>query len=139
MGRAGDTHEFWGRAYTPEEISAEILKKVAAEASAIADEPVRDVVITVPAYFGIAEREATKRAGELAGLNVIEILSEPVAAAISYESLKEGRPHDPRLRPGRRHVRHHGHHDAGRQHHRRRTDGDHDWAAPTGTRSWPTT
>jgi molecular chaperone DnaK (HSP70) len=90
MGKAGVTHEFWGRAYTPEEISAEILKKVAAEASATANEPVRDVVITVPAYFGIAEREATKKAGELAGLNVIEILSEPVAAAISYESLKEG-------------------------------------------------
>ena len=81
------TYEFWGRAYTPEEISAEILRKLAADTAINTGETVKDVVITVPAYFGINEREATKKAGGLAGLNVIDIVSEPIAAAISYGSL----------------------------------------------------
>ena len=73
-----------GRPYTPEEISAFLLRKLAADAEATTGEPVTDVVITVPAYFGIAERDATRKAGQIAGLNVIDVLSEPIAAAISY-------------------------------------------------------
>ncbi|WP_113702085.1 Hsp70 family protein [Nonomuraea lactucae] len=72
-----------GREYTPEEISAFLLRKLARDAAADG-EPVSDVVITVPAYFGAAERDATRKAGQIAGLNVIDILSEPIAAAITY-------------------------------------------------------
>lgn len=67
-----------------EEISALILKKLAMDASQKLGEEVKDVVITCPAYFGIAEREATIAAGELAGLNVLKILNEPTAAACAY-------------------------------------------------------
>lgn len=73
-----------GKDYTPEEISAYILKKITNDASKLLDTEVRDVVITCPAYFGTQEREATKNAGIIAGLNVIEIISEPTAAAIYY-------------------------------------------------------
>lgn len=68
----------------PEEISAYILKKLVKDASERLGQEIRDVVITCPAYFFVKEREATKRAGEIAGLNVIQILNEPTAAAISY-------------------------------------------------------
>ncbi len=81
------TYEFHGRQYRPEEISAQILRKLAADTAVGTGGEVKDVVITVPAYFGINERAATKEAGELAGLNVIDIVSEPIAAAISYGSL----------------------------------------------------
>lgn len=68
----------------PEEISSYILRKLVKDASEALGQEIRDVVITCPAYFFIKEREATKRAGEMAGLNVLQILNEPTAAAISY-------------------------------------------------------
>ncbi len=67
-----------------EEISAYILKKLVKDTESILGEQVEDVVITCPAYFGINEREATKLAGEIAGLNVLRIINEPTAAAIAY-------------------------------------------------------
>ena len=73
---------------TPEEISSYILKKLANDASKQLSTEVKDVVITCPAYFGTAERTATKKAGELAGLNVLEIISEPTAAALFYGCTK---------------------------------------------------
>jgi len=87
------THRIHGRDYTPEEISALILRKLADDAQVATGEPVEDVVITVPAYFGAAEREATRRAGRIAGLNVIDIISEPIAAAITYGVLNPGEDH----------------------------------------------
>jgi molecular chaperone DnaK (HSP70) len=79
--------EFHGTAHTPESISALILKELARSAAEQTHEEVRDVVITVPAYFGVAEREATRNAGEIAGLNVLNLIPEPVAAALHYETL----------------------------------------------------
>src|ERR1700722_1807457 len=73
-----------GRAWTPEEISAEILKKLKRDAEAALGEPVTRAVITVPAYFNDAQRNATKKAGELAGLTVERIVNEPTAAALAY-------------------------------------------------------
>lgn len=83
--------EIHGRAYTPEEISAEILKKLKADAEACLKEPVTRAVITVPAYFNDAQRNATKKAGELAGFTVERIVNEPTAAALAYglDKLKE--------------------------------------------------
>ncbi|MGW4423126.1 Hsp70 family protein [Streptosporangium sp. NPDC004631] len=72
------------RPYTPEEISAFLLRKLAEDAQVATGDVVSDVVITVPAYFGAAERDATRKAGRIAGLNVIGIISEPIAAAITY-------------------------------------------------------
>jgi len=72
------------KSYRPEEVSAFILKRLAGDAEKTGDHKVEDVVITVPAYFGDLERQRTRDAGKLAGLNVIEILDEPVAAAINY-------------------------------------------------------
>ncbi len=72
------------RSVTPVAISAEILKKLAADASAYTNMEVKDVVITVPAYFGYAEREETANAGREAGLNVVSIVEEPTAAAFYY-------------------------------------------------------
>lgn len=72
------------RTVTPEQVSSEILKKLASDAEKYTNMPVKDVVITVPAYFGYNEREATKRAGIEAGLNVISIVEEPTAAAFYY-------------------------------------------------------
>lgn len=72
------------RSVSPVQVSAEILKKLAADASAYTRMSVKDVVITVPAYFGNNEKEATKRAGEEAGLNVIKIVEEPTASAFFY-------------------------------------------------------
>jgi len=70
--------------YKPEEISSYILRKLVKDAEENLGEPVKDVVITCPAYFGINQREATRIAGEIAGLNVRSIINEPTAAAISY-------------------------------------------------------
>jgi molecular chaperone DnaK len=80
-----------GQAKTPEEISAEILKKLRSDAEAYFNEPVTRAVITVPAYFNDAQRQATKRAGELAGFTVERIINEPTAAALAYglDRLKE--------------------------------------------------
>jgi molecular chaperone DnaK len=73
-----------GKPLSPEEISAEILKKIKADAEAFLGESVTDAVITVPAYFNNDQRQATKTAGELAGLNVLRIINEPTAAALAY-------------------------------------------------------
>ena len=73
-----------GRAWTPEEISAEVLKKLKRDAEAHFGEPVTRAVITVPAYFNDAQRNATKTAGELAGFTVERIVNEPTAAALAY-------------------------------------------------------
>jgi len=73
-----------GRLLTPEEISAEILKKLKADAETALGEPVTRAVITVPAYFNDAQRQATKKAGELAGFTVERIVNEPTAAALAY-------------------------------------------------------
>jgi len=80
-----------GREFTPEEISAEVLKKLKLAAEADLGEPVTRAVITVPAYFNDAQRNATKRAGELAGFTVERIVNEPTAAALAYglDRLKE--------------------------------------------------
>ncbi|MCU0535580.1 MAG: molecular chaperone DnaK [Hydrococcus sp. Prado102] len=72
------------RAYTPQEISSMILQKLKADAEAFLGEPVREAVITVPAYFTDAQRQATKDAGTIAGLEVLRIINEPTAAALAY-------------------------------------------------------
>jgi molecular chaperone DnaK len=79
--------EFDGNDYTPESISALILKQLAQDAAVYTGAPVKTVVITVPAYFGMLERDATRNAGTIAGLNVIGIVPEPVAAALHYDAL----------------------------------------------------
>ena len=83
-----DVHyPFHGQDHTPESISALILRELARAAQEQTGEEVRDVVITVPAYFGLLEREATRKAGQIAGLNVLDVLAEPVAAALNYQVL----------------------------------------------------
>ncbi len=72
------------KAYTPPEISAKILQKLKADAEAYLGEPVKKAVITVPAYFNDSQRQATKDAGEIAGLEVVRIINEPTAAALAY-------------------------------------------------------
>ena len=73
-----------GKDFTPQQISAFILQKLKRDAEAYLGEGVTDAVITVPAYFGDSERQATKEAGEIAGLNVLRVVNEPTAAALAY-------------------------------------------------------
>ena len=89
MGNSNFAINYNGEDKSPEEVSAYILRKLAEDASKLLDTEVKDVVITCPAYFGTAERQATKNAGIIAGLNVIEIISEPTAAALYYGCAKE--------------------------------------------------
>lgn len=79
-----------GESFSAEEVSALILRRLVADAAEATGEAVTEAVITVPAYFGLAERAATRRAGELAGLTVIDVLSEPLAAALSYRVGESG-------------------------------------------------
>src|SRR6266568_9640644 len=80
-------YTFHGQGHTPESVSALILRELARAAQEKTGAEVRDVVITVPAYFGVLEREATRKAGAIAGLNVLDVLAEPVAAALAYQAL----------------------------------------------------
>ena len=78
------TQDIDGKKYTPQEISARILMKLKRDAESYLGDTVTDAVITVPAYFDDAQRQATKEAGEIAGLNVLRIVNEPTAAAFAY-------------------------------------------------------
>lgn len=84
MGTDWKSPEIDGKRYTPQEISARTLAKLKKDAESYLGESVTDAVITVPAYFNDAERQATKEAGEIAGLNVLRIINEPTAAALAY-------------------------------------------------------
>ena len=97
MGTSAE-YTYQGVRHTPETISALILRELAQAAAEHTGETVREVVITVPAYFGVAEREATRRAGEIAGLKVLDVLAEPVAAALHYQAVSS------RLASGVRHI-----------------------------------
>jgi molecular chaperone DnaK (HSP70) len=89
MGDPNFVFQYEGQAFSPEDISSFILRKVAGDAEIALGDKISDVVITCPAYFGTPEREATANAGRLAGLNVRAILNEPTAAAIAY-GLEQG-------------------------------------------------
>ena len=93
MGDSNWEREFYGHVYRPQDISSFILRKVVGDAEKITGEKIEDVVLTCPAYFGIREKEATKQAGILAGLNVLNVIPEPIAAALAY-GIEEGQDQD---------------------------------------------
>jgi molecular chaperone DnaK len=84
--KMGTTHKFkvFGKEYTPQDISAYILQKIKKDAEAFLGEPIKKAVITTPAYFNDNQRQATKDAGEIAGLEVVRIINEPTAASLAY-------------------------------------------------------
>ena len=86
MGKSKEefSREFDGKAYSAEELSAQILLKLKQDAEAYLGKEITDAVITVPAYFRDVERDATRKAGKIAGLNVLQVLNEPTAAALAY-------------------------------------------------------
>src|SRR5437879_846556 len=84
MGRKDWSIDIDGKAWTPQEISAQILLKLKRDADAYLGDKVSQAVVTVPAYFDDAQRQATKEAGEIAGLEVLRIINEPTAAALAY-------------------------------------------------------
>ena len=90
----GDNGDAWvevqGKKYSPSQISAFILQKMKETAEAFLGEPVTQAVITVPAYFNDSQRQATKDAGKIAGLEVLRIINEPTAAALAYGLDKKG-------------------------------------------------
>lgn len=88
MGEPNYIFEHNGETYRAEEISSFVLRKVVQDAEAYLGTKITDVVITCPAYFGINEREATRKAGEIAGYNIRQIINEPTAAAIAYGSME---------------------------------------------------
>ena len=95
-----------GKTYSPSQISAFILQKMKETAEAHLGQKVEQAVITVPAYFNDAQRQATKDAGKIAGLEVLRIINEPTAAALAYGLDKTEDRHHRGLRPRRRHLRH---------------------------------
>ena len=90
--KMGTTHKYkiYGKEYAPQDISAFILQKIKEDAEAFIGEPVKKAVITVPAYFNDNQRQATKDAGEIAGLEVVRIINEPTAASLAYGLDKKG-------------------------------------------------
>ena len=85
--------EIDGKEYSPEQVSAMILQKLKRDAEAYLGQPVKNAVVTVPAYFNDSQRQATKNAGEIAGLNVLRIINEPTAASLAYGLDKQEQEH----------------------------------------------